>query len=189
MSSAKQTSPQFQGQKVTKQVNRGHQEKISPTNVSSNFSTKEVGRQQAIKRHINTKERKISPSGSLHASTHSMHVSEQEEGSAPAGRASQATFQQLKDNLERKHFSLHSRSANVSSRHRSSSSLASSKEDRTDRTRDRACQSGTSRHNQSHHKKSHSSNEGNVWESRTTSNTRNDSRNNRMSNLRKETFF
>ena len=104
-------------------------------------------------------------------------------------------FTSTQDNIESKHFSHHS--ANVSRRLSSQS-----REDLTDRSkngskngsrnRSRDSQSETPEHNQHLHNESYSSNEGEVWESRNRSdsrNLRNDSRENKMSVLRKETFF
>eukprot|EP00090_Calanus_glacialis_P021425 TRINITY_DN33055_c0_g1_i13.p1 TRINITY_DN33055_c0_g1~~TRINITY_DN33055_c0_g1_i13.p1 ORF type:complete len:473 (-),score=90.13 TRINITY_DN33055_c0_g1_i13:368-1663(-) len=198
---AQQISPQYNGHKVTIQVNRGNQDEgrlihensmLSPTDRSSfNFNVRRVGTQQVTKRHITTTERKISSSGSHHTSTHSMYVSEHSERTTPTGRAPLASFQDMQDDIESRHFSHHS--ANASRR------LSSrSREDLTDRSRNgsrnrsRDFYSETPEHNQHLHNESYSSNEGEVWESRNRSdsrNPRNDSRENKMSVLRKETFF
>jgi hypothetical protein len=66
---AQQISPQYNGHKVTIQVNRGKQDEgrlihansmLSPTERSSfNFNVRRVGTQQVTKRHITTTERKV----------------------------------------------------------------------------------------------------------------------------------
>lgn len=202
---AQQINPQYNGHKVTIQVNRGNQDEgrmvhanqmLSPTERSSfNFNVRKVGSQQVTKRHITTTEKKISSSGSHHTSTHSMYVAEHSERANPAGRAPLASFQEMQDNIESKHFSHHS--ANVSRR------LSSrSREDLTERSKNGSRNGSRNRsrdfhpetHEQEHqlHNESYSSNDGEVWESRNRSNSknpRNDSRDNKMSILRKETFF
>ena len=60
------------------------------------------------------------------------------------------------------------------------------------RIRSKDYHSETPKHNQKLHNDSYSSNEGEVWESRDRSdsrNPRNDSRENKITALRKETFF
>eukprot|EP00092_Neocalanus_flemingeri_P004627 GFUD01004986.1.p1 GENE.GFUD01004986.1~~GFUD01004986.1.p1 ORF type:complete len:865 (-),score=218.95 GFUD01004986.1:642-2888(-) len=206
---AQQISPHYNGHKVTIQVNREDQEEnrlfqgespFGPINTSHlNFTTREVGRQQVTKRHITTKEKKISSAGSsLHTSTHSMYVSEHSERTAPVGRPPLATSEDLKDNPESKHYS---RQASTHSGHvsRHNSGRQSSTEDQTDRTingsrsggrnRSRNHHSTTAGHNHSLHNESYASNDGDVWENRTRSNSRNDTKDNKMANLRKETFF
>jgi len=186
---SQQMRPQYNGNKVTIQVN---QEKypedrrvqgdsvtaFSPMNRSSlNFSKKELGSRQVTTRHITTKEKKMSSSGSRHTSTHSMYVSEHSQKFHPTGKAQVPTLQVMKDDLERNlQFQNHHMSARRSGR------------DKADRSRNgsRSRRSETPEHNQAMHNESYSSNEGEVWQTRTRSSSRNESRD---KNIRKETFF
>jgi len=192
---AQHKGPQYNGHKVTIQVNRGghggedplvHHNQLGHTERSSfNFNVRKVGSQQVTKRHITTTEKKISSSGSHHTSTHTMYVSEHSERASPSGRAPLASFQEMQDNIESRHFSHHA--TNVPRR------LSSrSREDLTERSQNgnRSRGRDTPEHEHQLHNESYSSNEGEVWESRNKSNSRNpDSRDNKMSILRKETFF
>merc|ERR1719228_2469350 len=96
---------------------------------SFNFNVRKVGSQQVTKRHITSTEKKISSSGSQHhTSTHTMYVSEHTERASPGGRAPLASFQEMQDNIESRHFS--HQATNVSRR------LSSrSREDLTERDR------------------------------------------------------
>jgi len=199
---AQQMTPQYNGHKVTIQVNRGghdedplvqhsHMGHPHTERSSFNFNVRKVGSQQVTKRHITTTEKKISSSGSQHhTSTHTMYVSEHTERASPAGRAPLASFQEMQDNIESRHFSHHATNVprRLSSRSRED---LTEKNKNGSRNRSRDFQSDTAE--QDHlHNESYSSNDGEVWESRNKSNSRNprtDSRDNKMSILRKETFF
>lgn len=194
---AAQQSPQYNGHKVTIQVNRG--QKLEPSNL--NFNVRKVGSQHVTKRHITTTERKISASGSHHTTTHSMYVSEHNERSSPAGRAPLASFQEIQDNIETKHFS--HQSANMS--RRISSQRSSSRENLADsrnasrnrsrngsRNRSQECHSETADLVHQVHNESYSSNDGDIWEARSRVNSRSprsETRENKISIMRKETFF
>jgi len=92
-------TPQYNGNKVTIQVNqdrqpedkRVHKDSVtlfSPTNRSSfNFDKRELGSRQVTPRPITTKEKKMSSSGSRHTSTHNMYVSEPSQKFHPACKA------------------------------------------------------------------------------------------------------